>query len=176
MNLHGGKIAFQRNGSSQFGNCTPERPNVKRVVVDLQVNQQLRALEVAGGDTHVVLLAEVVVLGEAPIDQAQFAVRVVNHYVVGLDVAVHNAFRVAEVEGFQHFKHVEADVKVSECFIESAEILVTSVHELHYQCWGFGHWVSNNIEQVNNVDATLQSLQNLDLPPNLSLLHYKREM
>ena len=70
----------------------------------------------------------------------------VNHDIVRLHIPMHNAFRVAEVERFQHFEHVVADVEISECFVEGAEVLVTCVDELHNQRWGFGHGVSHHIE------------------------------
>ena len=51
-------------------------------------------------------------LGQAPVDQPQLALLVVDHDVVGLDVPVHDALRVAEVQGLQKFKHVVAYVVV----------------------------------------------------------------
>lgn len=48
-----------------------EAPHVQAVVVLLKVDEQLRPLEVARGDTDVVLGAGVVELGETPVDQSQ---------------------------------------------------------------------------------------------------------
>ena len=45
--------------------------HIQRVVIVLQVDEELRSLEVARGDAHVVLALQVVKLGEAPVYQAQ---------------------------------------------------------------------------------------------------------
>jgi hypothetical protein len=45
--------------------------HIQRVVIVLQVDEELRSLEVARGDAHVVLALQVVELGEAPVYQAQ---------------------------------------------------------------------------------------------------------
>ena len=39
-----------------------ERPDIKRVVIGLQINEQLGPLEVSGSDAHIILLAWVVEL------------------------------------------------------------------------------------------------------------------
>ena len=56
----------------------------------LEVDEELGALEVARGDAHVVLALGVVELGEAPVDEAELALLVVDHHVMRLHVAVHD--------------------------------------------------------------------------------------
>lgn len=65
----------------------------------LVVYEQLRPLEVPRGHPDIVLLARVVELGEAPVNEAEALVLVVDHNVVGLHVAVHYAHTVAVVQG-----------------------------------------------------------------------------
>ena len=104
-----------------------ERPHVERVVVLLEVDEELRPLEVSRRDADVVLGVRVVELrrsawseatsahlGQSPVDQAQFATLVVDHDVVRLDVAVHDPSRVAEVERLEELEDVESDVVVCE--------------------------------------------------------------
>lgn len=106
-------------------------PNVKRVVIDLEVDQKLGSLEVPGGDAHIVLLAWMVEFRETPVDESQLAVRVVNHDVVRLHIAVHDALAVAEVEGLEDFEHVVPDVEIGELFVQSSEVHIPSVNVLH---------------------------------------------
>ena len=106
-----------------------ERPDVERVVVGLEVNEQLWSLEVAGSDAHVVLLTGVVELGQTPINQAQLAVRMVNHDVVGLHITVHDALRVAIVESLEDLEHIKTNIEVVEALVKFAEVGVTRVNK-----------------------------------------------
>lgn len=78
---------------------TTKRPDVQRVIIGLQINEQLRALEVTTGYSYVVLLARVIEFGETPIDKAKFARSMVDHDIVRLDISVGDTLGVAEVEG-----------------------------------------------------------------------------
>ena len=71
-------------------------------------------LEVSAGHPHVVLLARVVELRQAPVDQSQSPVLVVDHHVVRLDVAVHDAHAVTVVKGTQQLVEVATDIVVSQ--------------------------------------------------------------
>ena len=48
----------------------PQRPNIETIIVHLQIYKQLGTFKVARGDTNVVLLARVIKLGEAPINES----------------------------------------------------------------------------------------------------------
>lgn len=149
-----------------------EGPDVEGVIVGLQVDEQLGALEVAGGHAHVILLAGVVELSESPIDQSELAVGVVDHDVVGLDVAVGDALGVAVVERAQHLEDVVSNVEVGEALVQGPEVDVAGVNVLHDERGGLGHGVTDHIDEVDDVDAALEGLQDLDLASDLGLLHY----
>lgn len=98
------------------GKHAAETPHVQRVVVVLQVNEQLGSLEVARGDADVVLLVGVIELSQTPVYQTQLApvhktsvsgrvggssgcaLRVIDHNVVRLHVAMHNTIGMSIVE------------------------------------------------------------------------------
>ena len=61
-------------------------------------------------------------LGEAPVDQSELALLVVDHHVVRLDVAVHDPSRVAEVESFEQLEDVEPDVVVAKFGVQDFEV------------------------------------------------------
>eukprot|EP00955_Chlamydomonas_euryale_P099528 365224-Chlamydomonas_euryale.AAC.13 len=63
-----------------------DAPHVERVVVVANVNQQLRALVETRGHAHWQLLAGVVEVGEAPVDEAELALFMVDEYVARLDL------------------------------------------------------------------------------------------
>ena len=105
---------------------------------------------------------------ESPIYQPQSLVVVVNHDIMRLHISVHYSLRVAVVQSFQHFIDVESNVIICEAFVEGSEINIASVDVLHDKSRSFSHWVSDNVDQIDNVDATSKSLQNLDLSSYLS--------
>lgn len=147
-----------------------ETPDVQRVVVGLQIDQEFRSLEVSGGHSHVVLLTGMVVFSETPVDESELPVGVVDHDIVRLDVSVHDSLAVAVVQGSQNFEDVVSDVEICEALVESSEIDISSVHVLHDKCGSFRHRVSHYVQQVYDVDSVLQCLEYLDLTSYLGLL------
>lgn len=138
----------------------------------MQVNKQFWSLEISGGDTDIVLLSWVVELGKTPIDESHFAVGMIDHNVVRLHISVHDSLGMTEIKGLQDLEHVVSDVKVCETLVKFSEVSLTRVDELCDDGGCLGQWVSDNVDQVNNVGASLQSLQNLDLSSDLVLLHW----
>ena len=74
------------------GKHATERPNVERVVVSLQVNEQLRTFKISGCHSDIVLLLRMVKLRESPIDETQSLISVVNHNVMGFHISMHDSF------------------------------------------------------------------------------------
>ena len=91
--------------------CSPKNYS-SSVRMYLIVNQEFRSFEISGSYSNVVLLARVIELGEAPIDQTQLPILVINHHVVWLDIPVHDAHAVAVVQGLEEFVQVESDVVI----------------------------------------------------------------
>ena len=56
----------------------------------------------------------VIEFGQTPVDEPEFAVFVIYHHIVRLDVPVHDAQAVAVVERLQQLVQVEPDVVVRE--------------------------------------------------------------
>jgi len=136
----------------------------------LQVDKQLGSFEVSRRNSDVVLLTRVIELGESPIDKSQLAVSMVDHDVVGFHITMHDTTGVAVVKRLQDLEHVETDVEVGEALVEGAEIVITSLDVLHDQSRRFGQRIPDHIDQVNDVDATANGLQDLNLTSDLRLL------
>ena len=152
------------------GKHAAKRPNVQRVIVGLKINKQFGSLEVSRSDANIILLPGMVKFGQTPINQSELAVRVVDHNVVRLDIAMHDAFRVAEVERLKNLIHVEANVEVVEALVQLAEVCIASIDEFSNNGGSLGQWVPHDIDQLDNVHTAFQVLQNLDLSSNLVLL------
>jgi hypothetical protein len=100
-------------------------------------------------------------LRQAPIDEPQFSLLVIDHNVMRLDIAVHDAFGMAEVEGFEEFEDVVSYVVVDESWVQSPEVGVVDI--LEDEAGSLTLAISDNIQQSNDVGPTGQVLQDLDL-------------
>ena len=83
-------VHFKHEASEGAADC----PHVEGVIVLLVLDEELGALVVARCDTHIIFLLGLVEICEAPVDQAQVAVFVVDHDVERLDVTVHDTVQV----------------------------------------------------------------------------------
>lgn len=90
-----------------------------------------------------------------------------------LHVTVHYTFRVAKIKRLQNLEDVEANIKVTKGFVQSAEVDITSVYELHNQSGCLCHWVTDHVKEINYVNSVLEGLQNFDLSSDLSLFYCK---
>lgn len=93
----------------------------------------------------------------------------IDHNVMRLDVAVHNALAVAEVEGLEELVHVVANVHVGELGVESAEVGVVDVFE--DKGGSLALCISNDIQEGDDVGPTGEVLQDLDLALDLLFLN-----
>lgn len=92
----------------------------------------------------------------------------VNHDVVRLHVAVHDALAVAEVQRLQQLVDVEANIVIGEPRIECAEIGI--IHGFEDQTRGLALVVANNIQQRDDIRTSGEVLKDLDLSLDLLLL------
>lgn len=96
------------------------------------------------------------------------ALLMVNHNVVRLHVAVHDALAVTEVQRLQQLVDVEANIVIGESGIKCAEIGI--VHGFKDQTWGLALIVAHHIQQRDDIRATSEVLEDLDLSLDLLLL------
>uniref|UniRef100_A0A182MKF9 C2H2-type domain-containing protein n=1 Tax=Anopheles culicifacies TaxID=139723 RepID=A0A182MKF9_9DIPT len=148
---------------------TAQRPHIERVVVHLVVDQQLRSLEVAARDPHVVLLARMVELGQTPVDQTQLAILMVDHHVVWLHVTVHDAQAVAVVERLQQLVQIVPNVVIAERLVELLEVGI--VHMLEDECRRTGDRILHHRQQRDDVGAAPEILEDLDFARKIKHLH-----
>ena len=94
----------------------------------------------------------------------------VNHNVVWLHVAVHDALAVTEVQGLEDFVSVVPDIEVRKSLVKSAEIAVTCLNKLHNERRGFGQRVAHHVKQIDDVLAVFEGLQDFDFTANLGFL------
>jgi len=80
----------------------------------------------------------------------------IDHNVMGFDVAVHDAFAMAEVECFEQLKDVVAHIVVDKARVEGAEVGVVDV--LEDQAGRLALAVSHHVEQGDNVWPARQVL------------------
>ena len=127
-NLEQGAIKGGQEGKAYHARKhATQTPHVEGVVVLLKVHQKLGTFEVARRNSHIVLHAGVVELGQAPVNQTKLPTLVVNHDVVWFHVAVHDAPRVTKVEGEQQLVNVEPDVQVRELGVERLKVDIVDV-------------------------------------------------
>ena len=172
-NLHqlvGVALAMEERLFSKDHRCkhSPQRPHVQRIVVFLEVHQQLWSLEVPRRNAHIVLGALVVELGQTPVDEPQLSLLVIDHNVVRLDVSVHDALGMTEVERLEEFENVVPDVVVDETWVEGAEVGVVDI--LKDQARSLTLAVPDDVQQSHDIGTSGQILQDLDLTLYLLLL------
>ena len=93
----------------------------------------------------------------------------IDHNVMRLHIAVHNALAVTEIEGLKELEDVVADVKVVEPGVQSAELGVVDVFEDERRSLTLA--VPHNVKQGDDVGAACQVLEDLDLSLDLLLLN-----
>ncbi|GIX61526.1 NAD-specific glutamate dehydrogenase [Babesia caballi] len=145
-----------------------DAPYVQAVVVQLHVHEQLGALVVPARHPHVVLLLRVVELREAPVDEPQLPLFVVDHDVVRLHVAVHDAHAVRVVHCLEQLVHVVLDVRDQQRRVQRFEVAVVDVFK--YERGRPALRVLYYVEQLDNVWSAAQVLQDFYLALYLLLL------
>lgn len=95
-------------------------------------------------------------------------VLMVDHNVMRLHIAVHDALAVAEVERFEQLVDVVADIDVVELWVEAAEVGVVYVFEDERR--GFALRIPDDVEERNDIGPASQVLENLNFALDLLLL------
>ena len=99
---------------------------------------------------------------------ACLSVLMIDHNVMRLHIAVHNALAVTEIEGLEELVDVVPNVDIVEFGVEAPEVGIVDI--LEDEGWGFALRVSYDVEQGDDVGAAGEILENLDLALDLLLL------
>ena len=59
----------------------------------------------------------------------------VNHYILGPYISVHDAFTVAKIQGLKQLENIESDIGVVEFGIETSEISVVDIFKDKRWCF-----------------------------------------
>ena len=73
----------------------------------------------------------------------------INHDIVRLDIPVHDAFAMAEVQRLEELEDVEPHIVVHKSRIQRPEVCV--VHVLENQTGSFALTISHNIQQCDDI-------------------------
>jgi hypothetical protein len=73
-------------------------PNIKGIMISAVIDKQFGSFVVSRGNSDVVLLVGEIEIGEAPVNDPQFFLLIVEHDILRLDVSVHDTMRVTVVE------------------------------------------------------------------------------
>lgn len=68
----------------------------------------------------------------------------VDHNVVRLHIAVHDALAVAEIQSLQEFENVVSNIEVIEFGVEAAKVGVVDVFENKRRCLALYHFAIRN--------------------------------
>lgn len=124
------------------------------------IDQKFRAFEIAGRNADIVFSALVVELSETPVNQPKLpgalayipklrarstnlSFLVINHDVMWLDIAVHDALAVAEIKCLEQLVHVVADVIILEPRIQRPEVGI--INALKYEAGRLALAISDHI-------------------------------
>jgi hypothetical protein len=91
---------------------TPKGPHVQGVIIFLQIDQQLRSFEIARGNANVVLSPRMIKFRKTPINESELAFFVINHDVVGFNIAVHDSIGVTVIQSLEELENVVPNVIV----------------------------------------------------------------
>ena len=105
---------------------------------------------------------------QTPVYQPQFSLLMIDHNVVRLDITVHDSLAVTEIQCLEKLVDVETDIVVNKPRVKGSKIGVVYVFE--DEAGSLALAVSDDIQQCNNIGASGQILQDLDLSFYLLLL------
>mmetsp|Transcript_12226 Transcript_12226/g.22110 ORF Transcript_12226/g.22110 Transcript_12226/m.22110 type:complete len:371 (+) Transcript_12226:309-1421(+) len=147
---------------------TSQTPHIQRVIILLQIHQQLRPLEVPTRNTDVILPPRMVKLGQTPINQPQLPLLVIDHHIVRLDIPMHHPIGMTIIQSLEKLKYVITNIIIRQRRIQYLKVGI--IHMFENQTGGLALWIPHHIQQLDDVRPTAHVLQNLDLALDLFLL------
>ena len=69
-----------------------------------------------------------------------------------LHIAMHDSFAVAEIQSFEQFVNVIADIIIDEARVQSPEVGIVDILENETRC--FALTIANHVQQRNNVGSS----------------------
>ena len=83
---------------------------------------------------------------------------------------------MAVVKSLEHLVDVESYIVVREALVEGSEVYIPSINVLHDERWCLSHWIPHHIDKINDIDSSLECLQDLDLSSNFCLFNWLEDL
>mmetsp|Transcript_11268 Transcript_11268/g.24451 ORF Transcript_11268/g.24451 Transcript_11268/m.24451 type:complete len:303 (+) Transcript_11268:518-1426(+) len=147
---------------------TSQTPHIQRIIILLQIHQQLRPLEIPARHTDIILPPRMVKLGQPPINQPQLPLLVIDHHIVRLHIPVHHPIGMTVIQRLEKLKYVIPNIIIRQRRIQYLKVGI--IHMFENQTGGLALRIPHHIQQLNDVRPAAHILQNLDLALDLFLL------
>mmetsp|Transcript_28940 Transcript_28940/g.41358 ORF Transcript_28940/g.41358 Transcript_28940/m.41358 type:complete len:280 (+) Transcript_28940:342-1181(+) len=146
---------------------TPQTPHIQRIIILLQIHQQLRSLEVPTRHTNIILPSRMIKLRQPPINQPKLPLLMINHDIMRLDIPMHHPIRMTIIQRLEQLKYIIPNIIITQRRVQYLEVGI--IHMLKDQRGGLALRIPHHIQQLDNIGPPTHILKYFDFTLNLLL-------